>query len=119
MDHLGYLILVGIKSHYIFSGHASFQASSSSLHTHVSNTTLSALKGVLLLQHLQWLDGITSLGTPSLATSSPLFVFAAFLLLLRMAFPPPLKLGLLWICRSLPFLLTQNLSNDVRLDALL
>jgi hypothetical protein len=88
-DHLGCLILVGIKSRYILAGTLSFQASSSSLHTCIKYYFVCTQRGLLLsAPSAVAFDGITLLVTPSLAMSSPLFVFAAFLLLLRMALLP-------------------------------
>jgi hypothetical protein len=72
-DHLGCLILVGIKSRYILAGTLSFQASSSSLHTCIKYYFVCTQRGLLLsAPSAVAFDGITLLVTPSLAMSSPL-----------------------------------------------
>jgi hypothetical protein len=97
-DRLGCLILLGITPRYILAGTLRFRHDLL-VSTHVSNTTLSALKGVSCSStRLQWLDGTTLL---VLQVSQCLRLVSQLLasLLLASCFfyerPCPVRLGLL------------------------
>lgn len=120
-DHLGCLILVGIKPRYNLAGTLSFQASSSSLHTCIKYYFVCTQRGLLLSAP----SAVALMGSLCWYSKSRnclrLFFFSRSFLASSTNGLAFLRLGSSWACggkfADLTFSCSLKLSNNVRLDA--